>query len=211
MGCAESHEHYGYRIYSLVPDAPIQLAGLKELEDFIVPEKGKRNMSLKEYIDRHSDDIEFNVYNLRSRTFRKVRIDIKNKPYLGAIVNFEDYLTARSNLLHVQKVKFNTPAEKLGLVSEDDYIIAIKDRYDEIYSLNSELNDPLCILNENLEPGCVLYVYNRFNGLKELNCEFKSLGCEAVYGPGHEFPDYKPRSATRTSGYIEYSNLTNEH
>jgi hypothetical protein len=211
MGCTNSYEHYGFRIYSLIPDAPLHLAGLRELEDFIVPEKANNNMSLKKYIERHNDDIEFNVYNLRSRTFRKVILDIKNRPGLGAIVNFEDYLTAKSNLLHVQKVKFNTPAEKIGLVSDDDYIIAVRDRYDEIHSLNCVSNDPLSIFNETLEPESVLYVYNRFHGLKELKFEYKSLGCEAVYGPDHEFPDYKPRSSRRTSGYIEYSNLTNEH
>ena len=211
MGCSESHQNHGYRIYNLLPDSPLQLAGLKELEDFIVPEKTNRNLSLKQYIERHSQDIEFNIYNLRSRSFRKVVLDIKNKPYLGAIVNFEDYLTARNNLLHVQKVKFNTPAEKIGLVSDDDYIIALKDRYDEIHSLNCEYEDPLTILNDNIEPECILYVFNRFHGLKELKCGYKSLECEAVYGPGHEFPDYKSIIGRRLSGYSEYSYLTNEH
>jgi hypothetical protein len=210
MGCAESHEYYGYRIYTLIPDTPLHLAGLKELEDFIVPEKANRNISLKQYIEQHNDEIELNVYNLRSGTFRKVKLDISNKPYLGAIVNFEHYLSARNNLLHVQKVKFNTPAEKLGLVSEDDYIIAVKDRYDNIYSLNCGVSDPLIILSENMEPECILLVYNRFHGMKELSCDFKYLGCEALYGPGHEFPDYK-QGTIKSGGYVEYSSLTNEN
>ncbi len=210
MGCSESHQNYGYRIYSLIPDSPLHLAGLRPLEDFIIPEQEMKNISLKDYVDRFSEAIEFNVYNLRGRNFRKVTVDIKNKPYLGAIVNYEDYIAAKSNLLHVYKVKFNTHAEEIGLVSDEDYIIGIKDKYDDLYSLNSELKDPLALFYENVTPECILYVYNRTSGPKELRCEHESLGCDAVFGPGHEFPDDKRRIRKVKTGYYEYSNLTNE-
>ena len=210
MGSCESHENYGYRIYSLVENAPLHLAGLKELEDFIVPEKGNYEVTLQQYIDKHKDNLEMTIYNLRSKTFNKITVDINNKPYLGAVVNYENYITANTQLLHVLKVKFNTPAEKIGLVSDDDYIIAVKDRLDEIHSLNNEL-DPLSVFSKYVETGCYLYVYNRYTGMKILKCDYITLGCEAVFGPGHEFPDINRKLSRSLSCYSDYMNLTNEN
>ena len=87
--------------------------------------------------------------------------------------------------------------EKLHLIPEDDYIIAVQPIDHQIISLNSEESDPLSILSMVIQSckgkECNFYIYNIKKGSRK-ECaiigsepSFK-LGIEGAYGALHEFP-----------------------
>lgn len=210
MGNSESiaeKKHYGFRIYKLIEDGPLSKAGLKELEDFIIPpqEFSHDEYQLREYLKKSLDkEIELIIYNLRMRDFFSVMVtpslNWKNsdKGCLGALIGFENYIKAQYNLLRVVKVIPNSLSDRIGFVPYDDYIIGVKPKNDRIFTLNSsEGTDPIVLftnfLKSNLKKDIELYVYNSKIGAKiiKVNVTLKNneiFGCDIIYGDGHEFP-----------------------
>ena len=86
---------------------------------------------------------------------------------------------------------------KLGLVPDDDYIIAVKTKSSPIISLNKDEFNPLEILNmvisNNKGNDLIFYIYNKIKGPRtvEVNIDKDDnfvLGCDVAYGALHEFP-----------------------
>jgi len=206
-------KHYGFRIYKLIEDGPLCRAGLKELEDFIIPppEFCHDEYELREYLKKSLEkEIELEIYNLTMRDFYSVKvtpsINWKNsdKGCLGALICFENFISAQYNLLRVVKVISNSLSEKIGLIPYDDYIIGVKPKNDKIFTLNSsEGTDPIIlftnVLKSNLKKDIELYVYNSKKKAKiiKVNVTLKNndiFGCDIIYGDGHEFPSNDTKS-----------------
>jgi len=210
MGNSESiveKKNYGFRIYKLIEDGPLFKAGLKELEDFIIlpHEFSHDEYELRQYLSKSLEkEIELKIYNLRMRNFTSVKVTPSliwknsNNGCLGALICFENFITAEFNLLRVVKVIPNSLSEKLGFVPYDDYIIGVKPKNDKIFTLNSsEGTDPIIlftnVLKSNLKKDIELYVYNSKKGsrITKVNVTLKNnegFGCDIIYGDGHEFP-----------------------
>ena len=196
---------FGFRIYKLIKDGPLDKAGIKEITDFIIPpnEVLFQKNTFKDWIESIADKtIKIKIYSLLTRNFRIVEV-LTNKSeskdgILGANVKFENYENAEKNLLHVTSVLDNSFAKnKLGLDANDDYIIAVKGKDTRIISLNNEEYNPLEILNNvisnNKGNDLIFYIYNIKNGARtvEVNIENNNdfiLGCDVAYGAIHEFP-----------------------
>ena len=85
----------------------------------------------------------------------------------------------------------------MGLIPNDDYIIAVKGKSPEIISLNNIEYNPLEILNmmikNNKGNDLLFYIYNKTNGPRTVLVNIENdnefvLGCDAAYGALHEFP-----------------------
>ena len=97
---------------------------------------------------------------------------------------------------------------KLGLIPDDDYIIAAKVKNTPIISLNKEGYNPLEILNiiisSNYGNDISFFIYNLKKGSRTIDAKLEkdensdklTLGCDVAYGALHEFPriinDEKP-------------------
>lgn len=119
---------------------------LKELEDFIIPseEFNHDEYEIREYLKKNLDnEINLEIYNLKLKKFCYVKvipsINWKHSDMgcLGAIICYENFLTAHYNLLKITKVLPNSLSGRLGLVPYEDYIIGIKPNDEKIISLNS--------------------------------------------------------------------------
>lgn len=206
-------KHYGFRIYKLIEEGPLFRAGLKELEDFIIPppEFSHDEYELREYLNKSLEkEIELKIYNLKMRDFTSVKVTPSlnwkhsDKGCLGALICFENFISAQFNLLRVVKVISNSLSEKIGFVPYDDYIVGVRPKNDRIFTLNSsEGTDPIVlftnVLKTNLKKDIELYVYNSKKGAKiiKVNVTLKNnevFGCDIIYGDGHEFPSNDVRS-----------------
>jgi len=208
MGNAESQTEddsrfFGYRIYKIFKDGPISFTESKELEDFIIPptEVYNNEISFIDYIKKHENtQIELTIYSIKKRCFKEILITPSQNwgdgklGLIGASVRREDWSTAHKNLLRVLEVRENSIAEKLGIQSLDDYIIAIRPEEDDIYTLNVSANDPLSnftyLINKFRNKKIEIVLYNSKTGTKNVNLELKtneSLGCDVGYGKLHEF------------------------
>ena len=89
----------------------------------------------------------------------------------------------------------------MGLIPNEDYIIATKAKNSVIISLNKEGYNPLEILNIILDGNSngseiTFFIYNKKNGPrtaelkieKNENSDKFTLGCDVAYGALHEFP-----------------------
>ena len=196
---------FGFRIYKLIKDSPLEKAGVKEMTDFIIPPEEVLNQknTFNDWILSLADKtIKMKIYSLLNRNFKEV--EIKTNPtgtkdgILGAGVKYEDYENADKRLLHVTSVIENSFAQnKLGLVPDDDYIIAVKTKSSPIISLNKDEFNPLEILNmvisNNKGNDLIFYIYNKIKGPRtvEVNIDKEDsfvLGCDVAYGALHEFP-----------------------
>lgn len=196
---------FGFRIYKLIKDGPLEKAGVKEITDFIIPPDEVLNQknTFNDWILSLADKtIKMKIYSLLNHNFKEV--EIKTNPtgtkdgILGAGVKYEDYENADKRLLHVTSVIENSFAQsKLGLVPNDDYIIAVKTKSSPIISLNKEEFNPLEILNmviaNNKGNDLMFYIYNKIKGPRtvEVNIDKENnfvLGCDVAYGALHEFP-----------------------
>ena len=198
----------GFRIYTLKKDGPLDKAGAKVLSDFIIPPDEVLNqiLTFKDWISSIEDKtIKIKLYSLLTCNFRI--IEIKANKYdskdgiLGAGVKFENYENAAKKLLHITSVKENSFAkDKLGLIPNDDYIIAVKAKNANIISLNNKEYNPLEILNimikENKGNDLLFFIYNKKNGPRTVEVNIGNdnefvLGCDVAYGALHEFPKEK--------------------
>ena len=196
---------FGLRIYQLIPGGPLEKSGVKSLSDFIIPpqEVQSNNIKFDEWVHTHANqEIKLSIYSLLSRTFRDIKLktnELGNKDgILGASVNKENWSTAHKNVLHIISVEENSFAKKeLGLISNDDYIIAVRPRTPPIISLNKENFNPLEILGEvvrkNKGEFLKFYIYNKIKGPREVSVIIGNeddfvLGCEGAFGALHEFP-----------------------
>ena len=209
MGLLENNSsntsQFGFRIYKIIKDGPLDKGGAKEITDFIIPPQEVLNQknNFNDWILSLADKtVKIKLYSLLTRKFKE--IEIKTNPtgaksgILGAGVKYEDYENADKRLLHVTSVGENSFAKnKLGLVPNDDYIIAVKTNNIPIVSLNRKEFNPLEILNMvisyNKGNNLLFYIYNKKNGPRtvEVNIDKDEnfvLGCDVAYGAWHEFP-----------------------
>ncbi len=195
----------GFRIYTLIKDGPLYKAGAKEITDFIIPpeEVLSHKMTFKDWISSIAGQtIKIRIYSLLSRNFKILEVNTNKNDskdgILGAGVRMENFENADKRLLHVTSVTENSFAQnKLGLTSNDDYIIAVKGKNTRIISLNVDDYNPLEILNmmitNNKGGDLLFFIYNKKNGARnvEVNIEKENdfvLGCDVAYGALHEFP-----------------------
>ena len=209
MGVFEEHHsnisQFGFRIYSIIKEGPLDKAGAKEITDFIIPpnEILQQKNTFKNWILSMADKtIKIKIYSLLNRNFKMIEVKTNKADskdgILGASVKFENFENADKRLLHITSVIENSFAQnKLGLIPNDDYIIAVKGKNTRIISLNNEEYNPLEVLNlminNNKGSNLLFYIYNNNNKARivEVNIENEDdfiLGCDVAYGALHEFP-----------------------
>ena len=200
---------FGFRIYKLIKDGPLAKGGAKEITDFIIPpiEIINKKNSFNDWILSLADKtITIKIYSLLYRKFKYIQIKTNSlgskEGILGAGVKYENFENADKNLLHITSVGENSIAKnKLGLIPNEDYIIATKAKNSVIISLNKEGYNPLEILNIILDGNSngseiTFFIYNKKNGPrtaelkieKNENSDKFTLGCDVAYGALHEFP-----------------------
>lgn len=200
---------FGFRIYKLIKDGPLEKGGAKEITDFIIPpfEVLSKQNPFNDWILSLADKtITIKLYSLMYRGFKY--IEIKTNPFgskegiLGASVKYENFETADKNLLHITSVAENSFAKnKLGLIPNDDYIIAAKTINSTITSLNTKGYNPLEILNIIINnytgKDITFFIYNAKSGSRVIDSKLEKeeddedkliLGCDVAYGALHEFP-----------------------
>ena len=212
MGIVESssldQQYFGFRIYRLFDEGPLKKTGVRELEDFIIPPEDivLNSVPFTDFIKQSIDkEITLRVFNLKRRNFKEITVtpttnwgDGKHGA-LGASVRYENYVSAHKNILRVLKVNENSLAKKIELITEEDFIIAIRPENEDIISLNSNLNkDPLtifkAIIKDYLGKNIEIFIYNEKSGakIKKVLLESKEngeiMGCDVAYGKIHEFP-----------------------
>ena len=197
----------GFRIYKMYNNSPFKMLGVKELSDFIIPPKelSSSNLTFEYWLkERKNEKININIYSLLTRKMKEYEItvneDDNNGGILGCEVNYENYISAQTKLLHVLSIKNKSYAQdNVFLIKDQDYIIGLKSLNDgKFYSLNNDKFKELIIefsevLNRNKGKECELYVYNVKRGAKVIliklpNNKKFSLGCDVAYGKIHEFP-----------------------
>jgi hypothetical protein len=212
MGAAESSliddKLFGFRVYKIAEGGPLHSAGVRELEDFLIPAQEVFNSKIPfyEYVKKNSSKkIDLNIYSLLKRHFYTIQIipnlewsPNRDQGHLGASVRYENWSTADRCLLRVVKVREFSPADKkLGLVAGEDFIIALRPENEDILTLNKDFTDPLTIftnylslyINKNVE----FFIYNCNKGSRHVTIllEEEVLGCDVAYGKLHEFPRLK--------------------
>ena len=202
---SKNYLQFGFRIYKLVKDGHLDKAGVKEITDFIIPPNEVLNQqkTFKDWILSISNlTIKIKIYSLLTHNFRIIEVKTNKSDakdgVLGANVKYENYENADKKLLHITSVVDNSFAQKnLGLIPNDDYIIAVKEKNTHIISLNNEEFDPLKVLNliltYNKGKDLLFYIYNKKNGPRNIevnigNEDNFTLGCDVAYGALHEFP-----------------------
>ena len=195
----------GFRIYKLIKDGPLEKAGVKEITDFIIPpnEVLYQKNTFKDWISSISDQtIKIKIYSLLTRNFKIIEVKTNKSDskdgILGANVKFENFENAEKQLLHITSVVENSFAQtKLGLIPNEDYIIAVRGKNTRIISLNNEEYNPLEVLNlminNNKGSDLLFYIYNKNSGPRNVEVNIGKednfvLGCDAAYGALHEFP-----------------------
>ena len=196
---------FGFRIYTIIKDGPLDKAAVKEITDFIIPpnEILQQKNTFKDWILSIADKtIRIKIYSLLNRNFKMIEVKTNKADskdgILGAGVKFENFENADKRLLHITSVTENSFAQnKLCLIPNDDYIIAVKGKNTRIISLNNEEYNPLEILNlminNNKGSDLLFYIYNKKNGSRTVEVNIENiddfvLGCDAAYGALHEFP-----------------------
>ena len=200
---------FGFRIYKLIKDGPLAKGGAKEITDFIIPpiEIINKKNSFNDWILSLADKtITIKIYSLLYRKFKYIQIKTNSlgskEGILGAGVKYENFENADKNLLHITSVGENSIAKnKLGLIPNEDYIIATKAKNSVIISLNKEGYNPLEILNIILDGNSngseiTFFIYNKKNGPRTADLKIEkdeisdkfTLGCDVAYGALHEFP-----------------------
>lgn len=230
MGITEStvldEKYFGFRVYKLIEGGPLHNAGVKELEDFIIPPKAvfENRIPFYEFIRLNQNKaLDLQIYSLSKRIFYDINItpnlewspEGKSEGYLGAGVRYENWKTASTNLLRVVKVKNNLPAHLvLNLIPNEDFIIALRPAGKDIFSLNKDHSDPLTLFTECIKEWVntevEFYIYNIKNGARyvKLILEMHNgeiLGCDVAYGKLHEFPRFNQENF-RLFGGNESSN-----
>ena len=198
---------YGFRIYKIYNNSPLKMLGVKELSDFIIPPKelGSFDLTFEHWLkEKANEKINIKIYSLLTRKMKEFEITVNENDNKGGIlgceVNYENYISAQTKLLHVMSIKNKSfVQDNVFLVKDQDYIIGMKSLNDgKLYSLNDDKFKELVIgfsevLSKNKGKDCELYVYNVKRGPKLIlikipNNKKFALGCNVAYGKLHEFP-----------------------
>lgn len=196
---------FAFRIYQLNKEGPLYQCGVKELSDFLIPpnEVYENKTPFATWISSNAGkDITLSVYSLSTRAINDITIKVNATSgkggYLGGAVRYENWVNAHKSALHLTNVKRDSFGEKtLGLIAQEDYIIAIKPQGQDIITLNIQDVDPLTLfsaaIKENKGKECEMYIYNETKGPRCVkftlnNDPYFELGIEAAYGKLHEFP-----------------------
>ena len=217
----------GYRIYHLIKNGPLDNNGINELSDFIIPPLDvlENKISFLDWVTSNAGKkLLLKIYSLKTRNLRVLTINANEKNskdgILGGSVRFENWSIAHKKVLHIVNVEKNSFGdEKLHLIPEDDYIIAVQPIDHQIISLNSEDSDPLSILSMVIQSckgkECNFYIYNIKKGSRK-ECaiigsepSFK-LGIEGAYGALHEFPFFDNEEITHEENNEKKDNLEGE-
>ena len=209
---AKKKEHkfqkdYGFRIYKIYNNSPLKMLGVKELSDFIIPPKelGSFDLTFEYWLkEKINEKINIKIYSLLTRKMKEFEITVTENDNKGGIlgceVNYENFISAQTKLLHVMSIKNKSfSQDNVYLIKDQDYIIGMKSLNDgKLYSLNNDKFKELIIefsdvLSKNKGKDCELYVYNVKRGAKVIlikipNNKKFSLGCDVAYGKIHEFP-----------------------
>ncbi len=211
MGVNESNikndKESGFRIYKIINGGPLDKAGLKILDDFLIPpeELYKKNISFLNWIkENENKTIKLNYYSISKRKILPIEIQLNNSDdkngILGGTINYENFSKAYKKVLHVIKVKDNSfSKETLHLDELNDYFIALKSENGDFETLNKNLNNenPLKsfsnIIKRNLGKKCEFFIYNKRIGGRIINTIIPNnnkfeLGCDVAFGMLHEIP-----------------------
>ena len=208
MGSNESTNNLfqcGFRIYHLIKNGPLEKIGCKSLSDFIIPpnEIIIKKINFIDYLKINAGkEIKLTIFSLLKRQSKIVSIKCNEKDskegIIGASVNFENFINAHKNVLHILKVKdYSFASVELKLKEKEDYIIAVKPKEHEIISLNQEGSDPLTVLSNIVQVNkgneCEFFIYNVKNGARSVITKIGTdsdfvMGIEGAYGALHEFP-----------------------
>ena len=149
----QDSQRYGYRIYTLVKNGPLFLSKVSELSDFIIPSQEviDKKISFSDWISSIANkELNLRIYTLKTRTFKDIIIKTNDKNnndgILGASVRYENWSISHKKVLHILKVEENSFAEKIGIIPEKDYIVAVRPSGHQILSLNIEDKDPYFVL-----------------------------------------------------------------
>lgn len=166
MGNASNNSGYGFRVLKTQPHSPAHESGLQPFLDFIVnielsqSETKEANISnIQAFFNtiksNENREIHVTVFNIYDRQLRKIRM-IPNKSWpdadslLGALLRYEEYITALERTYKVIQVLPNSVSEKIGFLENYDYVLGItnylyKDLNDFIRCLFKA--DEVCVLN----------------------------------------------------------------
>ena len=209
MGVNESiqtnEKYFGFRIYKLIPNGPLEKANLKILEDFIIPpeEMYLKKMPFCDWVKEKADQtITLTIYSLSKRSTKQIEIKVNpvgsSEGFLGGSVRYENYITAQKKVLHVIKVKENSFAkDKLEMKENEDFLVALRPNQGDINTLNKSIGNPLELFSDmikaNIGKECDFYIYNSKRGGRCITAQIDNngyfeMGCDVAYGKLHEFP-----------------------
>ena len=229
MGSNESTNNLfqcGFRIYHLIKNGPLEKIGCKSLSDFIIPpnEIIIKKINFIDYLKINAGkEIKLTIFSLLKRQSKIVSIKCNEKDskegIIGASVNFENFINAHKNVLHILKVKdYSFASVELKLKEKEDYIIAVKPKEHEIISLNQEGSDPLTVLSNIVQVNkgneCEFFIYNVKNGARSVITKIGTdsdfvLGIEGAYGALHEFPYEQNEEDDNNNNEIKNDNENN--
>jgi hypothetical protein len=191
-------------IKSLIKNGPLDVNGINELSDFIIPPKDvlENKVPFVDWVTSNAGkELKIKIYSLKTRSLKELTIKANEKNskdgILGGSVRYENWSIAHKKVLHVLNIEENSFAQKIGIIQDKDYIIAVRPSGHQILSLNIEDKDPLfvlgAIINKCKGIECEFFIYNIekgnkvVKGLIEKDDEFH-LGIDGAYGALHEFP-----------------------
>ena len=208
MGNAQSR--FGYHVLRVKPDSPASKATLVSYFDYIVAVNDQLvvedNQALLANAAKNSLDqpLNLSVYNSRNDSLRRLSIvpslnwGDEHGGMLGCSVRFVECSNAQDRVWHILSVAPGGSAERAGLCSDTDYIIASLDK------VLMQEEDFLFLIEKN--PGCVLkfVVYNsESDSCREVLVEVGKnefgtgvIGCEIGFGQIHQVPTEAERQQT---------------
>lgn len=198
---------HGFRVLHVADGSPAAAAGLEPLFDYVVAVNGTRfGASAGEYSDAgaHADrspvfeceaavidargDLELTVWSAKGRDERTLRVATAPAQAVGAALQWTP-LAAADNVWHVLHVAPHSPAERAGLRSHADYIVAAEGGLLEAGGETALAN---VVAQANPTDGVIFYVYNRDHDVVRPVRVFPSaqgkLGCGVGYGLLHALP-----------------------
>ena len=166
MGNTSNNSGYGFRVLKTQIHSPAYEAGLQPFLDFIVnielnhSELKEANIpSIHAFFNtiksNENKEIHVTVFNIYNRQLRKIKL-LPNKSWpeadslLGALLRYEEYITALERTYKIIQVIKPSLAQSLGLIEEYDYILGItnlqyKDLNEFIRCLFKA--DDICVFN----------------------------------------------------------------
>eukprot|EP01053_Blabericola_migrator_P013361 Blabericola_migrator_1__13360@NODE_947_length_5922_cov_60_770623_g657_i0_p5_GENE_NODE_947_length_5922_cov_60_770623_g657_i0NODE_947_length_5922_cov_60_770623_g657_i0_p5_ORF_typecomplete_len275_score57_98GRASP55_65/PF04495_14/1_3e10GRASP55_65/PF04495_14/8_2e16PDZ_2/PF13180_6/0_0028PDZ_2/PF13180_6/8_1e07PDZ_6/PF17820_1/1_4e02PDZ_6/PF17820_1/0_14PDZ_6/PF17820_1/0_0033PDZ/PF00595_24/4_8PDZ/PF00595_24/0_26Tricorn_PDZ/PF14685_6/0_21Tricorn_PDZ/PF14685_6/71Tricorn_PDZ/PF14685_6/1_1e04Rubredoxin_C/PF182 len=159
----------GFRILKIQPNSTAAHLKLEPFHEFIVSINNK-NVSSQETFgpqlraaEEESETVELGIYNAAKKSARRLvipRNDVVGSIKLGATVRYAEFDKVHEEGLKILRVLEGTPAAKVGLVPNDEWIIATADGTSICHptDLSRALRDSY---KEGLPLGLIIY-----NGVK---------------------------------------------